>query len=158
MAWYGRLVGDSRSRCIPSIPVDLAGSLNAPVLGLYGGADTGIPQESVEQMRAAVKAAGKTAEIVVYPDTPHAFFADYRPQLSGRAGRRWLETDARVVSQQWRGMTPGLPFPRFRITPPMNISALLPCCLLCACCDLLAAGHRYGRTSRRRPAKSPREN
>ena len=60
-------------------PVDLAGKLNAPILGLYGGADNGIPIESIEKMREAVKAAGKTAEIHVYPDTPHAFFADYRP-------------------------------------------------------------------------------
>jgi len=46
---------------------------------LYGGADQGIPVASVDQMRAALKEAGKTAEIIVYPETPHAFFADYRP-------------------------------------------------------------------------------
>jgi carboxymethylenebutenolidase len=49
------------------------------VLGLYGGADSGIPVDTVEKMRDAAKAAGKTVEIVVYPDTPHAFHADYRP-------------------------------------------------------------------------------
>jgi carboxymethylenebutenolidase len=49
------------------------------VLGLYGGADQGIPPEAVEQMRAALKAAGSLSEIVVYPDTPHGFNADYRP-------------------------------------------------------------------------------
>jgi len=49
------------------------------VLGLHGGADTGIPLESVERMRAALKAADKPSEIVVYPDTPHGFHADYRP-------------------------------------------------------------------------------
>ena len=49
------------------------------MLGLYGGADTGIPVASVEKMREALKEAGKTAEIVLYPDTPHAFYADYRP-------------------------------------------------------------------------------
>ena len=53
--------------------------LKAPILGLYGGADTGIPVATVEKMRDAMKDAGKTAEIVLYPDTPHAFFADYRP-------------------------------------------------------------------------------
>ena len=78
VAWYGRLVGDA-DELHPKHPVDVAGSLKAPVLGLYGGADQGIPQESIEKMRAAVKDAGKTAEIHVYPDTPHAFLADYRP-------------------------------------------------------------------------------
>jgi carboxymethylenebutenolidase len=63
----------------PNYPIDLAGSLKAPVLGLCGEADQGIPVESVEKMRAARKDAGKTREIVLYPDTPHAFFADYRP-------------------------------------------------------------------------------
>jgi carboxymethylenebutenolidase len=78
VAWYGRLVGES-DPLHPKHPVDLAGELKAPVLGLYGEADTGIPLETVEKMRAAVKAAGKNAEIVVYPEAPHAFFADYRP-------------------------------------------------------------------------------
>ena len=64
--------------CIPSIPIDVAASIKAPILGLYGAADQGIPVASVEKMRTALKDAGKTAEIVVYPDTPHAFFADYR--------------------------------------------------------------------------------
>lgn len=78
VAWYGRLVGSS-SPLQPKHPVDLAGSLNAPVLGLYGGADAGIPGKTIDQMRTAVDKAGKTAEIVVYPDTPHGFHADYRP-------------------------------------------------------------------------------
>ncbi|MHC5536674.1 dienelactone hydrolase family protein, partial [Singulisphaera rosea] len=63
----------------PKYPVDLAASLHAPVLGLYGGADTGISVESVERMRAALKAANKPSEIILYPETPHAFHADYRP-------------------------------------------------------------------------------
>ena len=54
-------------------------AIQAPILGLYGEADQGIPVASVEKMRAALKEAGKTAEIVLYPATPHAFFADYRP-------------------------------------------------------------------------------
>ena len=78
VAWYGRLVGQA-DELHPKHPVDIAEELNAPVLGLYGGADTGIPLDSVEKMRAALKTAGKTAEIEVYPDTPHAFNADYRP-------------------------------------------------------------------------------
>lgn len=78
VAWYGRLVGQA-DELHPKHPVDVVGSISAPILGLYGGADQGIPVATVEKMREAMKAAGKTAEIVVYPDTPHAFFADYRP-------------------------------------------------------------------------------
>jgi carboxymethylenebutenolidase len=78
VAWYGRLVGEP-DPLHPKHPVDLAASLKAPVLGLYGGADTGIPLESVEKMRAAAKDAGKAAEIKVYDAAPHGFYADYRP-------------------------------------------------------------------------------
>jgi carboxymethylenebutenolidase len=78
VAWYGRLVGD-KDELHPAHPVDLADSLKAPVLGLYGGADTGIPLESVEKMRGALTAAQQKSEIVVFPDTPHGFYADYRP-------------------------------------------------------------------------------
>ena len=77
-AWYGRLVGD-KDELHPAHPVDLADALKAPVLGLYGGADTGIPLESVEKMRGALTAAQQKSEIVVFPDTPHGFYADYRP-------------------------------------------------------------------------------
>lgn len=78
VAWYGRLVGET-SETTPRHPVSLAADLKAPVLGLYGGADQGIPVSSIDEMRAACKAAGKTCEIIVYPGTPHAFYADYRP-------------------------------------------------------------------------------
>jgi carboxymethylenebutenolidase len=77
VAWYGRLVGEADD-LHPKHPIDVAAAINCPVLGLYGEKDQSIPVESVEKMRAALKAAGKTAEIVLYPDTPHAFFADYR--------------------------------------------------------------------------------
>jgi len=77
VAWYGRLVGQA-DPLRPKNPIDLAGALNAPVLGLYGGDDHGIPAETVERMRGALKAANKPAEIVLYPDTPHGFHADYR--------------------------------------------------------------------------------
>ena len=85
VAWYGRLVGTA-SALTPRHPVDLVASLQAPVLGLYGGADGGIPNDTVETMRTALKAAGKTgSEIVLYPDTPHAFHADYRPSYRKEA-------------------------------------------------------------------------
>jgi carboxymethylenebutenolidase len=78
VAWYGRLVGQA-DELHPKHPIEVVAELNAPVLGLYGGADTGIPVESAEKMRAALKEANKPSEIVLYPDTPHGFHADYRP-------------------------------------------------------------------------------
>jgi carboxymethylenebutenolidase len=78
VAWYGRVVGDKNSMT-PANPIDVVDRVNAPVLGLYGGADAGIPNDTVDRMRAALKAAGKKSEIHTYPDTPHGFHADYRP-------------------------------------------------------------------------------
>lgn len=82
VAWYGPLVRPG-TELQPKNPIDLVKNLHGPVLGLYGGADGGIPNDSVEKMRAALKDAGTPAamksEIVLYPDTPHAFNADYRP-------------------------------------------------------------------------------
>jgi carboxymethylenebutenolidase len=77
-AWYGRLVGPTEA-LHPKNPIDVAASLNAPVLGLYGEADGGIPLESVEKMRKALADAKKPSEIVVFPKAPHGFNADYRP-------------------------------------------------------------------------------
>ena len=78
VAWYGRLVGPT-NEIQPKNPIDLVSAMKAPVLGLYGAADDGIPVATVEQMKAAMTAAGKKAEFVVYPETPHGFHADYRP-------------------------------------------------------------------------------
>jgi carboxymethylenebutenolidase len=78
VAWYGRLVGTSTT-LTPKHPVDIVPTLSVPVLGLYGGKDTGIPLESVEKVRTLLQAGSSTSEIVVYPEAPHAFFADYRP-------------------------------------------------------------------------------
>lgn len=79
VAWYGRLTGE-RTPLQPKYPVDVAAQLKVPVLGLYGGQDQGIPLADVEQMRAALAAAVDTrSKIVVFPDAPHAFLADYRP-------------------------------------------------------------------------------
>lgn len=79
VAWYGRLVGPADDPLHPKHPLEIAGNLHAPVLGLYGGTDMGIPNDTVEKMQAALKAANKPSEIVLYPDTPHGFHADYRP-------------------------------------------------------------------------------
>ncbi len=78
VAWYGRLVGQA-SVLTPKQPADLAGNLKAPVLGLYGGADQGIPLDTVWAMQDKLKAAGGKSAIHVYDDAPHAFHADYRP-------------------------------------------------------------------------------
>jgi len=78
VAWYGRLVGTPND-LQPKNPIDVVTQLKCPVLGLYGGADQGIPKETVEEVRAALKAVGSKSEIVLYPDTPHGFHADYRP-------------------------------------------------------------------------------
>jgi carboxymethylenebutenolidase len=81
VAWYGRLVGD-KSELSPKHPVDVAAGLKAPVLGLYAGKDQGIPPDSVEKMREALKAAKVASEIIVYPDAQHGFHADYRPSYN----------------------------------------------------------------------------
>jgi carboxymethylenebutenolidase len=78
VAWYGRLVGEATA-LTPKHPLDMAAALTVPVLGLYGGKDTGIPLDTVQQMRDRLKSSRSKSEIVVYPDAPHAFFADYRP-------------------------------------------------------------------------------
>jgi carboxymethylenebutenolidase len=79
VAWYGGL--NPMPPAMAQTPLDVADQLHAPVLGLYGGADQGIPLEMVERMRAALLAFGKDKESIihVYPDMPHAFHADYRP-------------------------------------------------------------------------------
>ena len=81
VAWYGRLVGNTTAQN-PSHPLALVGNLKAPVLGLYGAADTGIPLDTVDKMKVELAqgpAAAKASEFVVYPEAPHAFHADYRP-------------------------------------------------------------------------------
>jgi carboxymethylenebutenolidase len=84
VAWYGRLVG-TPSELSPKNPIDMASSLKAPVLGLYGGQDGGIPLTTINQMKDALAQAGakgnaaaKASQFVVYPDVGHAFHADYR--------------------------------------------------------------------------------
>jgi len=78
VAWYGRLTGAS-SPLTPAHPIDVVGQITAPVLGLYGAKDQGIPVSDVERMRADLARAGKRAELVLYPEAGHAFHADYRP-------------------------------------------------------------------------------
>ena len=87
VAWYGRLVG-TPNELSPKNPIDLAANLRAPVLGLYGEKDGGIPLDTVEKMKVALAsgtAASKASQFVVYPDAPHAFHADYRPSYRKEA-------------------------------------------------------------------------
>jgi carboxymethylenebutenolidase len=77
VAWYGPLQRP-KSEMTPVDPLDVVPQLKVPVLGLYGGADDGIPMTQIQAMQDALKAAGSPSEIVVYPDTPHGFNADYR--------------------------------------------------------------------------------
>ena len=80
VAWYGRL-STPPNEMSPSSPIDVVGQMKAPVLGLYGGKDQGIPVEQVEKMRAALtmgSAAAKRSRIELYAEAPHGFHADYR--------------------------------------------------------------------------------
>lgn len=109
VAWYGRLARPGPGEWLANEkrkwPLDVADHLHAPVLGLYAGLDKGITPESINQMRAAMKAHNEKGEIIVYPDAQHGFHADYRPTYN--------EADAR---DGWRrmlawfkaaGVTPG---------------------------------------------------
>jgi carboxymethylenebutenolidase len=91
VAWYGRLVGED-TPLTPTHPIDIAPKLTVPVLGLYGAKDNGIPVESVEKMRTALARGNSKSEFVVYPDSGHAFHADYRPS--------YVEADARDAWQR----------------------------------------------------------
>ena len=87
VAWYGRLAGEA-SALTPRHPLDVAAALKAPVLGLYGEKDSGIPLDTVDKMKEALRkgsAAAQASEFVVYPDAPHAFHADYRPSFRKEA-------------------------------------------------------------------------
>jgi carboxymethylenebutenolidase len=79
VAWYGQLRPEKKPGIRTAGPLDIAAQITPPVLGLYGEADLGIPAADVKEMEALLRAAHKTAEFVLYPGAPHAFFADYRP-------------------------------------------------------------------------------
>lgn len=90
--WYGRLDGD-HTQNQPRWPVDIAGELKVPTMGLYGGADASIPPAQIEEMRARLGGGGASAEIHVYDGAPHAFFADYRESFRPEPARdAWART------------------------------------------------------------------
>ena len=89
VAWYGRLVGASGA-LTPKNPIDIVADLRAPVLGLYGEKDGGIPLDTIDKMKVALAAGpahAKASEFVIYPDAPHAFHADYRPSYRADAAK-----------------------------------------------------------------------
>jgi len=94
-AWYGRLEG-APTDMSPRNPLDVAGVIKAPIIGFYAGKDTGIPQESVEKMRATMSVLKVPSEINVYPNAEHGFNADYRPSYNEQAA-----TDAWAKMLAW---------------------------------------------------------
>ena len=104
VAWYGRLTGD-KDELRPRQPLDLAASIKAPVLGLYGAEDQGIPVEIVEMMQDDLKAAKNPSEIVIYPDAPDGFHADFRSSYRQGTGAGRLEAPAAMVQEARRGVT-----------------------------------------------------
>ena len=97
VAWYGRL-GGMVSDNQPRHPIDVVAQLKAPVLGLYGAADSGIPVSQVDLMKQALSAGGsnrsaQASQFMVYPEAPHAFHADYRASFrKGPAEDGWQRT------------------------------------------------------------------
>ncbi len=137
VAWYGKLTGD-KSLNSPKQPVDIATDLNAPVLGLYGGLDNSIPQESVETMRQALRAANAKAEIIVYPDAGHAFNADYRPSYHAASAKdgwqRMLNALSSMVGRsRCNGIRLGGITTRFGFYPRRKF---------CAACTMFASAAR----------------
>ncbi len=86
VAWYGP-VGGMPTPLQPLTAADVATRINAPLLGLYGGNDPGIPREAIEAAITAARGAGKIVELIVYPDAPHGFHADYRPSYRPEAAQ-----------------------------------------------------------------------
>lgn len=95
VSFYGPPV-DAPNPLWPKSPLQLAPEMKAPVLGLYGGADTGIPVAQVEQLKAALEKNKKPAEFKIYPGAPHGFHADFRSSY-----RKDAAEDAWKQAQAW---------------------------------------------------------
>jgi carboxymethylenebutenolidase len=98
-AWYGRLVANPNAApndLQPKMPIDVAKDLTVPVLGLYGGLDTGIPLDTVQRMQDELKKGKSKSEIIVYPNAQHGFNADYRPSYNKESA-----TDAWAKMLDW---------------------------------------------------------
>jgi carboxymethylenebutenolidase len=100
VAWYGKLATGHGPLQVQN-PIDVAGKLHAPVLGLYGAKDTSIPLADVQSMEAALEQGSteaRASEIVVYPESGHAFYADYRPSYNAADAQ-----DAWAKALSWFG-------------------------------------------------------
>ena len=98
-AWYGRIANApnaSKNDVQPTMPIDIAKNLKVPVIGFYGGMDTGIPQDTVQRMQDDLKKGKSKSEIIVYPNAGHGFHADYRPSYNKEAA-----TDAWTKLLAW---------------------------------------------------------
>lgn len=98
-AWYGRLAlreNEPKNEAQPTMPIDIAKDLKVPVLGLYGGMDTGIPLDTVQRMQDELKKGTSKSEIIVYPNAKHGFNADYRESYNREAA-----TDAWAKMLAW---------------------------------------------------------
>lgn len=93
VSWYGSITRAHKDDPKPVAAVDVAGQIRGAALLLYSGVDQGIPVADVEKMEAALRAAGRPVEKVIYPDAPHGFHADYRPSYRAEAARDgWART------------------------------------------------------------------
>jgi len=87
VSWYGQIKPPKPAGIRSAGPLDIAARIKAPVLGLYGAEDLGIPVADIQEMESALQSAGTTAEFVIYPNAPHAFHADYRPSYRENAAK-----------------------------------------------------------------------
>ncbi len=98
-AWYGRIANAPnapKNDVQPTMPIDIAANLKVPVIGFYGGLDTGIPQDTVQRMQDILKKGKSKSEIIIYPNAGHGFHADYRPGYNKEAA-----TDAWAKLLAW---------------------------------------------------------
>jgi carboxymethylenebutenolidase len=96
--WYGRLDGP-HTPAQPLWPIDLSGELRVPTLGLYGGDDPMILVDLVNLLRDRLKAAGAAAEIIIYDNAPHGFYADYRDSFRPEtAAQAWTQMRAFLIA------------------------------------------------------------
>lgn len=94
-SWYGHLVNEYNS-LQEQHPIDITSSLKVPILGFYGGADEGIPVSDVVQMEKMLKRSSSNSKIILYPNAPHGFHADYRSEYRQKAAESsWQQM------QQW---------------------------------------------------------
>ncbi len=96
IGFYGWPVGESYNES--PAPADVAATLNSPVLGLFGGADEGIPTSAVETFDAALSEAGVEHELTVFPNAPHSFFDRKADEFATTSAKAWDQVQAFIRS------------------------------------------------------------